>query len=804
VMHRRTLSLSPLMLALALAPGVLQPNTLRAAEGVETASGRSVAADASLAEAQELYRDARFAEALAKTEEALRRNPELEGGRTLKSNILAVLGEREDRLKAVADWAKSLQDIHTQEVAVRIRGLIESGDKAYSRGDYANAELDFDRAEVSLRTFPYSFDWGQLPAQLSGKRAQAQAQARSQSVQRDADSRDAAVDRAREQALLQEDALAAKVDELLFRARDAYERKDFRRAELDAWNAYELDRRREDARKLYLESRREGHALFDIRQEDERLERVARVNEEIYRSMIPQSELLVYPEDWQRRNQRKPREIGSVKEEPWMAALRDSLDQRVTFDFQEQAFEDVVAFLRQLTGVNIVVAPTVQAKGGGNVTLNVKEMRFGDALKWVLELTSLKMAMQNQAIYISDEEITGAVTLRLYDVADLSQARQDFAGRELAFNASDSGGGIFTAPAEGNEPPSPDELADFVKRNVTPTKWEDEATGFGIQPRGGSTLFISATPEVHNQIDQLLTSLRNQDRLQVKVDVRILNVRKNFFEEIGVDWTDGNILPVSSGNGYARENPDNLIAGNVNTVKALPDNTVGFNQFGAAGARGLQAQGTLNAFNFLGQNQLSMVLTAVENESDMQQVAQPMMVCFNGQRANASFMTQYAYIKSYDVVSGNLDPKIEVLTFGDIIDIRPVVSSDRKYIMMEVKPSSVDLIGTFTETLIASRVIGNGNTVVVFAPIFSYPLELPNVEVKGLRSTIMLPDKGSLMLGGFQKSIRQRTHVGIPFLSHIPFLGRLFSRNGTYDDNRKIYYLLHSEILNLTEKEALQ
>ena len=261
---------------------------------------------------------------------------------------------------------------------------------------------------------------------------------------------------------------------------------------------------------------------------------------------------------------------------------------------------------------------------------------------------------------------------------------------------------------------------------------------------------------------------------------------------------------MSGGHGYTRVNESNLINGDVNTTKALPDNSVNFSQFGADGARGLQMQGTYNAFNFLGQNQVSMILTAVENEADVQQVSQPRLTCFNGQRANASFMTQYAYIKTYDVVSSNLDPKIEVLTFGDIIDIRPVVSSDRKYVMMEVKPSSVDLIGVFTETLVASRVIGNAGAVVVYNPVFQYPLELPNVEVKGLRATIMLPDKGSMLLGGFQKSIRQRTHVGIPFLSHIPFLGRLFSRNGTYDDNRKLFYMLHTEILNLNEKEAEQ
>jgi Flp pilus assembly secretin CpaC len=125
---------------------------------------------------------------------------------------------------------------------------------------------------------------------------------------------------------------------------------------------------------------------------------------------------------------------------------------------------------------------------------------------------------------------------------------------------------------------------------------------------------------------------------------------------------------------------------------------------------------------------------------------------------------------------------------------------------MEIRPSSVVLQGVFVELISAPRVVGNGGgngggVVILGLP---YAIELPNVVVRTLRSTVMLPDKGTLLIGGFTTSIRQRTHTGIPFLSHIPFLGRLFSRNGTYDANRRLYFLLNAEIVDLAEKEALQ
>jgi type II secretory pathway component GspD/PulD (secretin) len=533
--------------------------------------------------------------------------------------------------------------------------------------------------------------------------------------------------------------------------------------------------------------------------------------------MIPQSELLVYPEDWQRRSMRKPREIGVAKEETWQKELRGKLDMLIDADFVDTPLDSVIAQLRERTKAPIVVLPSVIAKAGSTpISVTLKGGQFGQVLKWVLQGPGLHMALQNEAIVISDQPISGAVVLRMYDVADIISVRKNFPGRELAIanagGAGDGGGNLFAAAAPTDEAAtktiSVDDLKALIQKNVSPQSWEGN-TQVGIEQRAGSTMFITHTPEVHDQILELLNNLRNQDSLQVKMDMRLLHVRKNYFEEIGFDWTGKQGIfeeMPGGGHGYLRQNDTSQISADNSTASALPKNAVGFQQFTNDSTKGLVLQGIANPGNFLSSDQVSVIFSAVENESDLEQVARPVITCFNGQQANASFITQYAYIKDYQVVDTNMDPEIQVLAFGNLIDVKPVVSSDRKYVMMEVKPTSVDLVGTTTVNISAPRVITTGGTGggVVFFPPLNYPIELPNVEMRGLRSTVMLPDKGSLLLGGYQESKRQRTHVGIPFLSHIPFLGRLFSRNGSYDDNRKIYYLLSTEILHLKEKEDIQ
>ncbi|MFW5724431.1 MAG: hypothetical protein ACOCWF_07710 [Halochromatium sp.] len=139
-----------------------------------------------------------------------------------------------------------------------------------------------------------------------------------------------------------------------------------------------------------------------------------------------------------------------------------------------------------------------------------------------------------------------------------------------------------------------------------------------------------------------------------------------------------------------------------------------------------------------------------------------------------------------------------MLNYGDIIDVRPLVSADRKYVTLEVRPTSVLLKDVFVERVTTVRQVND----VVFNSV--YPVELPNIEVRSLRTTCMLPDKGSLLLGGYVRGLRQRTHSGIPVLSHIPFLGRLFGKNGIYDENRHLFFLVSVEILDLGEREAMQ
>jgi type II secretory pathway component GspD/PulD (secretin) len=457
--------------------------------------------------------------------------------------------------------------------------------------------------------------------------------------------------------------------------------------------------------------------------------------------------------------------------------------------------------------VNFVIGADVYAGGGPPPITLSGRMKLRTVLNWITQITDLRMSIRDQAIFLSSEDTEGETTLRIYNVTDLLSPVQDFPGPELAYNAGDADGGGFDLFGgggfdDGDAGLDIDQVVEFIETSVAPDSWGDP--GVAITIRQGGTLFITQVPRVHALVDELLRRLRQQQSLQVNVRIRLLDVTKSFIEEIGFEWQDlstvdqGGILSSSTQNGFSRITNTGSVTANTNNI--LPGNSL--SQVFQTANSGLRLESAWNLTNTFNSPQLNVVLEAMEQEADSTILNSPELTTFNGQRANAQFIRQYAYISDYSVETGGgagtFDPVISVLNFGDIIDIRPLVSADRKYVTLEVRPSSVTLQGVFPEVIRAVTTVAN-----VVIPL-EYPIELPNVEVRTLRTTVMLPDKGSLMLGGYVGGLRQRTHTGIPFLSHIPYLGRLFSKNGLYDENRHLMFLVTVNILDIAEIEAMQ
>lgn len=117
---------------------------------------------------------------------------------------------------------------------------------------------------------------------------------------------------------------------------------------------------------------------------------------------------------------------------------------------------------------------------------------------------------------------------RVYDVQDLTPPPS----RELRVTLIESSG-----------------VANLVKQVIEPRSWVDPNSC----TENNGQLVVNHRPEVHRMVERLLEDLR-RSQLQVSAEVRALDVREGFLEEIGVDWAGPKAAGRPSGRG--RQNQD--------------------------------------------------------------------------------------------------------------------------------------------------------------------------------------------------------------------------------------------------------
>src|SRR5207245_10117041 len=83
-------------------------------------------------------------------------------------------------------------------------------------------------------------------------------------------------------------------------------------------------------------------------------------------------------------------------------------------------------------------------------------------------------------------------------------------------------------------------------------------------------------------------------------------------------------------------------------------------------------------------------------------------------------------------------------------------------------------------------------------------IQQPEVQITEVRCTVSVPDGGTLLLGGQTLSGELEREAGVPVLSKIPFLKRLFTNRSSSHDDQVLLILVKPTIIIQREQEAKQ
>ena len=577
----------------------------------------------------------------------------------------------------------------------------------------------------------------------------------------------------------------------------------------------------------------------------------------------PYEELLRFSPEWpQIRQDRQKYAVSEAAESPANRAVRKKLTavQR-KLEFTGVPFEQVIEFMRDISGVSIHVRWGALEQVGVDkdtpVNIKLTDVPIEKALRVILAdvggLTPLAYVIDEGIITISTkDDLSQQTVVRVYDIRDLIIRIPNFEGPDIDLQGAagnnaggnnvsggTGGGGLFGSVggnnAGGNNAGEEnqisrqeliDNILELIRSTIAPDTWIERSGNIGSIRELGGTIVVTQTAESHEALVDLLGRLRETKALQINIEARFITVSTGFLNHIGIDLDfyvnlSSRLKPVDSGAGAWATDP---ITGarivDDSAAAYLPQwqrrgsisdrwTPMGFRQGSSVFARpqqtavpssiggSVQGSALTIAGTFLDDIQVDFLINATQAHQATRTLTAPRLTIYNGQRAYVTVSTVQAYVANVTpVVVENVaafQPVIGTVLTGTTLDVEGTVSADRKYVTMTIRPY-VSTVNGFTEYQGAVDQQGN-------AIPGSGRVQLPNVTIQRVETTVTVPDGGTLLIGGTRLAGEAEREMGVPILAKIPVLNRMFSNRSIVRDQQTLLILVKPRIIIQKEYE---
>ncbi len=391
-------------------------------------------------------------------------------------------------------------------------------------------------------------------------------------------------------------------------------------------------------------------------------------------------------------------------------------------------------------------------------------------------------------------------------------------------------------------------IIDLIQETIDPESWREAGGNVGSISALQQQLIVTQTSTAHTQLRDLLRQLRQAKALQVAVEARYITISRNWLEQIGVDLdiilNNGNagfdrttIINPATGNpilvprqftrlGFTPGAPAGVgittptqpfahpfgqpgltpapgdIAPHYGTTTPIP---IVNNTLDLAAPSDTNIDGSLGSLvnstpafqifgSFLDNIQVDFLLRATQVDKRASDLDAPRLVLFNGQRATFESFIEQDYIAALQPVIGDnagaFLPVVDTALTGRSLDVQATVSADRRYVTMTVR--------TFTQVTGDFRTVFFGGSTTVGSGF----LELATRTTQQIRTTVSVPDGGTLLIGGLKLSGERDVDAGVPILSRIPILKRAYSNTSNVKDDQVLLILIKPTIIIQEEAEA--
>ena len=399
---------------------------------------------------------------------------------------------------------------------------------------------------------------------------------------------------------------------------------------------------------------------------------------------------------------------------------------------------------------------------------------------------------------------------------------------------SSMGGRQLGGITEGDFEP----LIELIQNTIQNESWLDTGSGLGtIQPFAGNlSLIVTQTQEIQDEIQNLLKKLRELNDVQIVVEVRFMILSDDFFERIGVDFDfrlNDNAPSVAGIDNVATT----AIVGQNFEGGAIPgglgDQDIPFTQGGFASAvpafGGFDVNSAANfGFAILSDIEVFFLLQAAKGNSRSSVMQAPTVTMFNGQSASISDGQQQPFVVGVVPVVGDFavgqQPIITLIPDGTNLSVQATASDDRRFVRLNLSPffSEITDVQTFTFDGRSSTerstdsilddlldLVDGGNNAdagddELVTETSGVTVQQPVVAFTSINTVVSVPDGGTVLLGGIKRMSESREEQGVPMLSNIPYVNRLFKNVGIGQTTSNLMMMVTPRILIQEELEEDQ
>lgn len=407
----------------------------------------------------------------------------------------------------------------------------------------------------------------------------------------------------------------------------------------------------------------------------------------------------------------------------------------ISLDFQDVPVRQVLQIIAQVNGFNLVTTDTVN----GNVTISLTGVPWDQALDMILKIRGLDKRLEGNILLIApSEELAARETQQLQskqqvqNLAELTSANisVNYAkATELASILKSSEGGI---------------LSNRGSVSV------DERT---------NTLLIRDTLASIDEARKVIKSLDVPVK-QVLIESRMVTVRDNIDEQLGVRWGftgTGNDSSVSGSSEGA-----NIAGGGL--VPSLTERlNVNLPVSNSAGRIGFQIA------NLLDGNILDLELSALESENKGEIIASPRITVANQQEAYIEQGTEIPFVQATSSGATSVAFKKAVLS----LKVTPHITPDNRIILNLVVTQDTrgETVSTSTGPAVA-------------------------IDTQEISTQVLVENGETIVLGGIFQQISTDAVSKVPLFGDLPVVGNLFKRSSTLEEKRELLIFVTPKIIN--------